>query len=350
MAEHWLRSPEARDLPLASVMRMSEDQAYKWFYRARWGIGEPTCPFCGVVDSYRLTRNGKRANRFKCSDRDCGREFTVTSQTIFSAHKLPFRKMLAVMALWVHSVKGKAALQVCREIGITYRSAWVLLMKVRESLSAAQPGEPLDGVVEIDGAYVGGFQRPENRREDRADRRLVENAHPAGRQVVTALRQRRLAAGGVNLPDRVFTAITPGEVDVYAEDIVRRKTTRRAVILSDEHGAYAHLNRVNAAAFRIRHADAYGMGPDLNTNGVESFFSRLRRSVAGIHHRVCGTYLDLYASSLAWHENTRRERFSVKLRAVLGAGLMHPVSRKFCGYWQGVYPIEPLGWELPGLG
>ena len=342
MAEHWLRTPAARDLPLASVMRLSEDQAYRWFYRARWGAGEPTCPFCGVVDSYRLRRNSKRANRFKCSDRDCGREFTVTSQTIFSAHKLPFRKMLAVMALWVHSVKGKAALQVCREVGITYRSAWVLLMKIREALEAAQPDEPLDGVVEIDGAYVGGYQRPDNREIDRADRRRVQHAHPAGRQVVTALRQRPI----IGLPDRVIKAITPGEVDTYAEDIVRRTTTRRAIMMSDEHPAYRRLHRVNAAAFRIRHADAYGMGPGLNTNGVGSFFGRLRRSVAGIHHRVCGTYLELYAASLAWHENTRRQRFSVKLQAVLGAGLMHPVSRKFCGYWQGVYPIEPLGWEL----
>ena len=343
MAEHWLRTAAARDLPLASVMRMSEDRAYTWFYRARWGTGEPVCPFCGVVDAYRLTRDGKRMNRFRCRDRDCRREFTVTSQTIFSDRKLPFRKMLAVMALWVHSVKGKAALQVCREVGITYRSAWTLLMKLREALAAAQPDKPLEGVVEIDGAYVGGYQRPPNRRQDRLDGRLIENAAPAGRQVVTALRQRPIAG----LPDRVFTTVTPGEVEAYAQDIMTHKAARDAIIVSDEHPAYARLRRVNPDAIRVRHAEAYAAGPGLNTNLVESFFGRLRRSVAGIHHRVCGTYLDLYASSLGWHENTRRDRFSDKLRSVLAAGVHHPVSRKFCGYWQGVYPIEPLGWELP---
>ena len=341
MAQHWLKSAAARDLPLASVMRMSEDQAYRWFYRARWGAGEPTCPFCGVLDAYRLTRNGKKVNRFRCREPRCRREFTVTSQTIFSDHKLPFRKMLAVMALWVHSVKGKAALQVCREVGISYRSAWVLQMKLREAIAAAQTPDPLDGVVEIDGAYVGGHQRRENRRQDRLDGRLVENAHPAGRQVVTALRQRSLAG----LPDRVFTTVTPGEVRGYAEDIVQRKVTRRAIVLSDEHVAYAHLADFNVA-HRIRHADAYGMGPGLNTNGVESFFSRVRRSALGIHHRVCGTYLDLYASSLAWQENARRQPFSDKLKFVLDAGMRHPVSWKFCGYWQGTYPVEPLGWQL----
>lgn len=345
MAEHWLRSPAARDLPLENVMRMTEDQAYRWFYRARWGKGEPICPVCGVTNAYRLTRDGKRQNRFRCHDAACRNEFTVTSGTIFWAHKLSFRKMLTIIALAVHSVKGKAALQICREIGITPRSAWVMLMKIREALAADQPQEPLDGVVEIDGAYVGGYQRPENRRQDRPDGRLVENAHPAGRQVVTALRQRPLG----DLPDRVFTTVTPGEVEEYAEDIVRRKVTRRAIVLSDEHHAYAHLDRLNLTV-RIRHADVFEIGPRLNTNSVESFYSRIRRSVAGIHHRISGKYLDLYASSLAWHENTRRDPFSVKVKSVLGACMRHPVSRKFCGYWQGVYPVEPLGWELEELG
>ena len=324
---------------------MSEDRAYQWFYRARWGAGKPTCPFCGVLDAYSMVRNGKRMNRFRCRDKDCRREFTVTSQTIFSDHKLPFRKLLAVMALFVHDVKGKAALVICRQVGITYRSAWALLMKLREAVAAAQPPEPLDGVVEIDGTYVGGYQRPQNRRRDRADARLVENAPPAGRQAVTALRQRPIAG----LPDRVITAVTPGEVIEFAEDIVIRKVYRRAIVVSDEHPAYAHLGDFNPGAIRIRHVDAYGLGPGLNTNLVESFFSRVRRSAIGIHHRVVGKYLDLYAAALAWQENARRDRFSDRLRFVLGAGLRHPVSRKFCGLWQGVYPIEALGWELRPL-
>jgi len=128
-------------------------------------------------------------------------------------------------------------------------------------------------------------------------------------------------------------------------DIVANTVTRTAIVISDEHPAYATLNEMNPA-FQIRHADAYELGPGLNTNGVESFFARVRRSIAGIHHRVCGTYLDLYASSLAWHENTRRQPFSDKLVDVLTAGMQHRQSRKFTGYWQGVYPVDPLGWQL----
>ena len=91
------------------------------------------------------------------------------------------------------------------------------------------------------------------------------------------------------------------------------------------------------------------MGPGLNTNLVESFFGRVRRSAMGIHHRVCGTYLELYVVSLAWHENARRQPFSHRLQFVLGAGQHHPVSRRFCGYSQGVYPVEALGLVATGL-
>src|SRR5947209_18919402 len=82
-------------------------------------------------------------------------------------------------------------------------------------------------------------------------------------------------------------------------------------MISDEHAAYEHLDELNVAIL-IRHADAYAIGPGLNTNGVESFFVRLRRSAIGVHHRVCGTYLDLYAASLGWHTDTRKRRFSAK--------------------------------------
>lgn len=343
MAQHWLETPAARDLPLDRVLRMSEDQAYSWFYRARWGRAEPVCPYCGVLDAYRLTRNGRRMNRFKCRASECWKEFSVTSQTIFANHKLSFRKMLSVMALFVHSVKGKAALQICREVGITYKSAWVLLMKLREALSDAEPDEPLDGIVEMDAAHVKGHVRPANRRQDRVDRRLVENEDPAEPQAIMALRQR--AVDGL-FADRVFATVTPGEIPEYSQDLARRKVAPRALIITDEHGAYANLDLVNRRGLRIRHADNYAAGEGLNTNHVESFFTRVRRSQKGIHHRVSGFYLELYVAGLAWQENARRKLFSQKLFFVLDAGLNHRISRKFCKYWQGNHVQEPLQWQL----
>jgi Rrf2 family transcriptional regulator, nitric oxide-sensitive transcriptional repressor len=235
MAEHWLRTAAARDLPLAKVLSMSEEQAYCWLYRARWGDGEPSCVHCGVVDAYRLRRNGKRINRFKC--RNCGREFTVTLQTIFADRKLSFRKMLAIIALHVHSVKDKAGLQDCREVGVCYPSAWVMLMKIREAVADSEPQELLDDVVEIDGAYVGGYQRPDMLAMEPDGRHLSVDvlAHELGDlsrhnlhkivQDLTSLGVTRTvwgAGGGVLL------ARLPGEIHIG--ELVRRLETDQAVV------------------------------------------------------------------------------------------------------------------------
>lgn len=146
---------------------MSEAQAYRWFCRARWPDtdGKPYCPHCGVTRCYELARG----RRFKCAG--CRKEFTVTSGTIFANRKLAFRQMLAVIALSANSVKGKAALQIAREVGVQYKTAWAMLMKLREALVARRAKLRLSGEIEVDGMYLGGHLRPENRAVDRIDRR-----------------------------------------------------------------------------------------------------------------------------------------------------------------------------------
>jgi len=102
MSEHFLLSRLARDLPVTKVIRMSEDAAYNWFRRARWPEtkGKPYCPHCGVLECYVLTRR-----RFKCSG--CRKEFSVTSGTIFASRKLPFRQILAIIALSANGGQGQ---------------------------------------------------------------------------------------------------------------------------------------------------------------------------------------------------------------------------------------------------
>ncbi|WP_424140206.1 IS1595 family transposase [Roseomonas chloroacetimidivorans] len=335
MAQHFLRSPAARDLTLQQVLNMREDQAYRWFYRARWPDGTPWCPHCGAKGAYHLTRNGKKVNRFKCVQKGCRREFTVTSNTPFAHHKLSFRKILTVVALFSQGVKGKAALVICREVGVAYKTAWALLMKMREALAAERE------TVELDGAYVGGKPRPENRAIDRVDGRARENAAPADKQVVTALRQRPL--GGE--PDRTLAFVTPGESEAYIRDIVRRHVGPNTVLLSDEHPAYQSLKELNRYS-TVNHKQHYSAGRGLNTNLVESYFTRLRRSERGIHHRLAGRYLDLYAAGLAWQENNRKLSFRRRTELLLSQAMGQPQSRYFTGYWQGHYPERALGWRL----
>jgi predicted kinase len=98
-------------------------KAYDWFKKMRWlqTGGVPYCPKCGTLRCHTMSRG-----RFKCSDKACRAVFTVTSGTVFASRKLSFKKMLVAIWFSVNSAKGKAALQLSREIGVQYRTAWVI--------------------------------------------------------------------------------------------------------------------------------------------------------------------------------------------------------------------------------
>ena len=325
MAQHFLKSAAARPLPLARILRMTEDQAYGWFKRARWPEtkGQPWCPRCGCLEPWEIRRR-----RYKCREKTCRAEFSVTSGTIFASHKLSFRQILAVLSMSANSVKGKAALQAARELGVQYKTAWANLMKLREAIAAERESLLLEETVEVDGLYIGGHIRPENRAEDRIDRRLARNQN-GKRRCVIAVRQRN---------GRTVTVVTKGEAAAVASGIIRQYVERNAVIVADEHPAYDVLHAMHAVVERVNHSQAYRGEDGVSTNQVESYFSRVRRGERGIHHRIASQYLDWYAAELAWKEDHRRMDNRTMVEEMLKKALAHPVSRWLCGYWQGNHP------------
>ena len=169
--QHFLLSAAARTLSLKAVYQMGEDKAYETFCSIRWEAtdGKPVCPRCGCLEAYHIATR----RRFKC--KACHHQFSVTSGTIFASRKMAFTDLCAAICIFVNAVKGLSALQLGRDLDVSYKTAFVLAHKLREALGNEQKGVTLGGEVEIDGCYVGGHIRPENRKEDRKDRRLAEN-------------------------------------------------------------------------------------------------------------------------------------------------------------------------------
>lgn len=197
----------------------------------------------------------------------------------------------------------------------------MLAHKLREALSAEVATETLDGEVEIDGAYFGGHVRPENRKEDRRDRRELANKSDR-RRVVVALRER----GG-----RTLSFVRHREAE--GVEIARARMVAGAKLFADEATHWDALE-MQFAAERINHSVSYSDGNGKHTNMVESYFSRLRRMVGGQHHHVSHRYLYQYANHAAWLEDHRRRSNGGNASALLGGALNHPVSRVWAGYWQ----------------
>jgi len=317
MAQHFLLSAASRTLSLKAVYKGGEDAAYATFCKMRWPEtdGEAICPQCGCCDTYKITTRRK----LKC--KACSHQFSVTSGTIFASRKMDFVDLLAAICIMVNAAKGVPMVQLSRDLDCQYKTAFVLAHKLREAMAQeVQTGEVLTGHVEMDGAYFGGHIRPANHIENRVDRRLKE--HQTGkRRVVVVMRERK----GRSLP---FVAMSEGEGVALAKENICRMAT-----ISVDEASHWDVLHAGWAVDRINHSLAYS---DLGacTNQAESFFSRLRRMVAGQHHHVSPQYLHQYANHAAWLEDNRRKDNGELAHRLVANSMGAPVSRAWKGYWQ----------------
>jgi len=277
--------------------------------------GEAVYPRCGHDETYSISTRRK----FKC--KACHHQFSVTSGTIFASRKMDFVDLLAAICIIVNASKGVSMVQLSRDLDCQYKTAFVLTHKLREAMAMEiHTGEVLEGHVEIDGAYFGGHIRPENRKEDRKDRRLA--IHQTGkRRVVVTMRERR----GRTLP---FVAMSEADgVDLAIENVCRTAT------MSADEASHWDMLHDGWMVDRVNHSEVYS-DHGKHTNMVESYFSRLRRMVDGQHHHVSPQYLYQYANHAAWLEDNRRTDNGTLAQIVVSNAMGAPVSRQWKGYWQ----------------
>src|SRR6266852_2353519 len=228
MAQHFLLSRAAKTLTLAMVFRMTDPEAEAAFRNMRWPTtaGEPVCPSCGGLDAYDC-RRPHGTPRFRC--RACKKDFSITSGTLFASHPLPLRGYLAAIAIFCNEVKGKSMLALSRDLGTSYKAAFVLAHKLREAMAEELRGRTLGGegkVAEVDGGYFGGYVKPANRKENRVDRRLSYN-QSGKRKVVVVIRER----DGNSLP-AVFR--TEGQ----ALSFIRSRVAKGTTVNADESASW----------------------------------------------------------------------------------------------------------------
>jgi transposase-like protein len=316
VAQHFLLTAAARTISIVQVARMGEDEAFALFRAMRWHAtgGDPVCPACSCVACYEY----RTRRLFKC--KACHKQFSVTSGTIFHGRKLPMREYLMAIAIFVNGAKGVSALQLGRDLDVSYKTAYVLAHKLREAMGSDQDKGVAKGEVEVDGAYFGGYVKPANHKENRRDRRKAEN-QSGKRRVVVVMRER----GG-----RTYPFVVKAEVD--GVDTAAKRIAKGSIVYADEASCWDELH-AKFETHRINHSEAYSTD-EANTNQAESFFSRLRRAEIGQHHHISGPYLKFYAGEMAWREDNRRWDNGALFELAGVAALIHPKSRNRCGYWQ----------------
>ena len=319
--QHFLLSSRARTLSLVSIFRLTDAEVEATFRSIRWAdtAGEPVCPSCSSEGAYDC-RRPSGAPRFRC--RVCQRDFSITSGTIFASLKRPLRIYLAAIAIFCNAQRGKSMLAMSRDLGLSYKAAFVLCHKMREAMGSGMRDMMVGGegkVVEVDGAYFGGYVKPANLKEKRIDRRLA--MHLTGkRKTVVVMRER----GGRCVPG-VF------KNEGRAVRKLLSRILRETIVHADEASSWDPLHAM-FKMMRVNHALAYSM-KGACTNAAEGYFSRLRR-VEAAHGHISGPYLLRYAQEAAFREDQRHRSNGELVKSVVASAMSAMQSIDFSGYWQ----------------
>jgi transposase-like protein len=331
MAQHFLLSAKARSLSLVQIFTMTDEAAFDLFKESRWGDGDPVCPTCGLIDKHYFIKTRKQ---WRC--KGCNHTFSITSGTLFAHHKLPLKIYLGAVALFTNTAKGFSALQLSRDLDVQYKTAFVMMHKIRESLMDAETPK-LKGEVEIDGGYVNSYVRPENEKADRKDLRLVENQNPNKRCIITIRERGEKGEGAVKTKTFVVKSENQADIKKLAETHIDGEAT----IHADDAKCYDALH----AKFdmkRVNHQERYKGDKGECTNQAESYFSRFRRMHKGQVHKMGNQNLDAYANECGYREDTRRWSTGQIFADITSRCATKPTSRNWCGYWQGNKTVEKL--------
>src|ERR1700749_3597781 len=196
----------------------------------RWG-GTPACPFCGVVDPYRTNRG------FKCRDKQCGKKFTVKVGTVYENSKIPLRTWLTAYYLCLSSKKGISSLQASRQLGITQKTAWFLLHRIREMLKDKAP-QMLRENVQIDETYVGGSAKNKHKSKLAKLKREQEGKGLQGRSDTKTPVFGIAETGG-----KVIVKVTDWVTKRKAQELIEKHVSEGSTMVTDGYAMYAFLGK-----------------------------------------------------------------------------------------------------------
>ncbi len=260
--------------------RFPDKESARVYLESRLWPNGVVCPVCKSGDWITVRKGGY----YRCNA--CSEDFTVRTGTIMERSHVPLHKWLYAMYLLVTARKGISSLQLAKEIGITQKSAWFLLHRLREA--CGKDLRKLRGIVEIDETYVGGKERNKH-----ADKKLNLGRGAVGKTAVLGMRERGGRLKALPLFD---TSIESIQSEIY------RHVEYGAELHTDEAPVYADMDGIFYRHDSINHGLKQYRRRNVTTNGVESAFAVMKRGIIGVYHHISqkhtGRYMDEFAFRL----------------------------------------------------
>ena len=290
-------APKAFETLFQLMSAIPDEQAALDHLRAlRWKNGA-FCPHCRSPKVYHFSDN----RTHKCGA--CRKRFSIKVGTIFEDTKIPLRQwMMAVWLITSHK-KGIASTQLAKDIGVTQKTAWFMLHRLRHAAATRSFNRPLTGEVEADETFIGGKEKNKH-----AWQRTGGKQGGAGKAAVLGILER----GG-----ELRTGTTPNLSARAVQDVIKSNVAPGANLMTDEHGAFVGLG-ATYSHHRVNHsAGEYVRHYVLHTNGIESVWALFKRQIIGTHHWLSRKHLNAYLGEMTWRFNLRTIGEGARVNALL---------------------------------
>lgn len=272
-------------LEVADMFR-DENDAREWIESVRWPQG-PYCPYCGSFNVQAGIKHKTMTHR--CRDCPSKPMFTLRTGSVMEGSKLKYRAWAVGIYLFSVNIKGVSSMKLHRELKIGQKAAWFMLHRLR--LAFEEDTGLFVGPVEADETHMGGRRK----NKSKAKRRELTGRGAVDMTPVAGAKDRET--------NRVRAKVVEGTDAATLQGFVRETTAPGATLYTDEHGAYRGIEGFEHES--VNHSVGEYVRNMASTNGIESFWSMLKRGHQGIYHKMSPKHLDRYVQEFAGRHNVR---------------------------------------------
>ena len=298
-----------KGISFTELFRKFPDEATSeaWFAEERWG-NSLVCPHCGSLNAQ--SGAAHKTMPYRCREKECRKRFSVKTGTAMQASNLGYQTWATAIYLVTTSLKGVSSMKLHRDLNITQKTAWHLCHRIRKAFELNAPSVRMGGPVEVDEAAFGGREGNKH-----ANRKLNAGRGTVGKSIVAGIKSRET--------NEIRARVVPDTTRATLAGFVESHIAEGAMVYSDEAAAYARLPRHEA----ISHGAGEYVRQQAHINGVESFWSTMKRAHKGVFHKLSPKHLGRYVDEFSGRHNLRcadtLEQMGVIVRGLEGKRLMY---------------------------
>ena len=275
----------------------TEESARAWFESQVWPDGRH-CPRCG---STRTKKASHKKMPYWCTD--CRSYFSVKTGSVMEGSLLPLRKWVFAIYLHLTSLKGVSSMKLHRDIGVTQKTAWFMLQRIRKAWESDDG--PFAGPIEVDETYMGGKERNKHK-----GKKLKAGRGTVGKTAVVGAKDRKT--------NKIKATVVKATDTKTLQGFVIATAIAGATVFTDDAAAYKGMPFDHTS---VRHSVGEYVNGKAHTNGIESFWSMLKRAHKGTYHKMSAKHLQRYVDEFSGRHGVREKDTITQMQDVV-AGMV----------------------------